>query len=121
MNSPASSLHPNVVTPNAPRSPLPPNACDAHAHIFGPYGQFPLAGARSYSPPEAPLETYLDMLDRVGFARGVLVHASAYGLDCRLLIDALKRAGSRLRGVAVAAASCSDAELVSMQSHGVRG
>jgi 2-pyrone-4,6-dicarboxylate lactonase len=121
MNTPASSLHPNVAMPSAPSFPLPPDACDAHAHIFGPYASFPLAGARSYSPPEAPLEAYLDMLDRVGFARGVLVHASAYGLDCSLLIDALKRAGSRLRGVAVAAGNCGDAELASMQRHGVRG
>jgi len=121
MNTVASSLHPNVALPSAPSSPLPPGACDAHAHIFGPYAQFPLAGARSYSPPETPLEAYLDVLDRVGFARGVLVHASAYGLDCGLLIDALERAGSRLRGVAVATASCGDAELADMHRHGVRG
>src|SRR6266852_6427032 len=28
---------------------------------------------RSYTPPDAPLEKYLGMLDEIGFARGVLV------------------------------------------------
>jgi predicted TIM-barrel fold metal-dependent hydrolase len=61
------------------------------------------------------------MLSAVGFARGVLVHASAYGLDCTLLLDALQQAGEPLRGVAVATSRCSDAQLAHMQQLGVRG
>ena len=35
---------------------------DCHAHVFGPYADFPLACARSYTPPEAPLDAYLALL-----------------------------------------------------------
>jgi 2-pyrone-4,6-dicarboxylate lactonase len=114
-------LHPHALEPAPPMRPLPALACDAHAHVFGPYARFPLSGERSYSPPEAPLETYLAMLERVGFRRGVLVHASAYGADCSALLDGLGRGGSRLRGIAVATAQTSEAELETMQRLGVRG
>ena len=62
---------------------------DCHAHVFGPYGRFPLAPDRSYTPPEATLEEYLAMLDRLGLSHGVLVHPSAYGEDYSLLFNAL--------------------------------
>jgi predicted TIM-barrel fold metal-dependent hydrolase len=55
-----------------PKVPPPPNACDTHAHVFGPSKRFPYADDRSYTPPDAPLEKYLGMLDQIGFARGVL-------------------------------------------------
>ena len=53
-----------------PKRPLPPDACDTHAHVFGPGDRFPYADDRSYTPPDAPLEKYLAMLDTVG-ARGL--------------------------------------------------
>lgn len=99
---------------------LPPGAWDCHAHVFGPYERFPLASERSYTPPPAPLEAYLAMLDRVGLAHGVLVHPSAYGSDHAALLDALERTGSRLRGTAVATAEVSDAQLASQHRAGVR-
>ncbi|WP_461190966.1 hypothetical protein [Bradyrhizobium sp. UFLA06-06] len=67
-------LPPRAVTP--PKHKLPPKACDTHAHVFGPADRFPYAGDRSYTPPDAPLATYLGMLDALGFARGVLVPVS---------------------------------------------
>ena len=76
---------------------------DCHAHLFGPYGQYPLAADRSYTPPEAPLAAYLSLLDRLGCTHGVLVHPSAYGGDHRLLLDALA-AAPQLRGVVVGGA-----------------
>ena len=104
-----------------PKRPLPPGACDTHAHVFGPYERFPLAPERSYTPPQAPFEAYIGMLDRVGFSRGVLVHPSAYGLDCSAMLDALGRARSRLRGIAVIDASVADAQLATMHEAGVCG
>jgi 2-pyrone-4,6-dicarboxylate lactonase len=104
-----------------PRRSLPKGACDCHAHIFGPYSRFPLASERSYTPPEAPLENYLGMLDASGLPFGVLVHASAYGLNTSALTDALQRAPARLRGIAVVDSSVTDAELESLHSNGVRG
>ena len=63
--------------PSRPKIPLPAGACDTHAHVFGPAARFPYAADRSYTPPDAPLEKYLAMLDTLGFARGVLVQGSA--------------------------------------------
>jgi predicted TIM-barrel fold metal-dependent hydrolase len=80
----------------------PPNACDTHAHVFGPADRFPYTGDRSYTPPDAPLEKYLGMLDTIGFARGVLVQGSAHGRDNSAMLDALRQRPDRLRGVAVA-------------------
>jgi predicted TIM-barrel fold metal-dependent hydrolase len=73
---------------------------DCHAHLFGPYAQFPLAAERAYTPPEAVASEYLDLLSRLGLSNGVLVHPSAYGHDFSLLFDALS-AHENLRGVIV--------------------
>jgi predicted TIM-barrel fold metal-dependent hydrolase len=112
-------LPPREVT--RPSVPLPPDACDTHAHVFGPADRFPYADDRSYTPPDAPLEKYLDMLDALGFARGVLVQGSAHGHDNSAMLDALKREPARLRGVAVADASISPRELRAWNADGVRG
>lgn len=79
----------------------PPGAWDCHCHVFGPAARFPYAEPRSYTPEDAPLEAYLALLDRLGLANGVLVQPSAYGRDNRAMLDALRRAPQRLRGVAV--------------------
>src|SRR5437870_13534867 len=89
-----------------PRVPLPPDACDTHAHVFGPSDRFPYADDRSYTPPDAPLEKYLGMLDALGFARGVLVQGSAHGRDNSATLDALARPDC-LRGVAAAGGAVS--------------
>lgn len=73
---------------------------DCHAHVFGPYEQFPLASDRSYTPPEARVADYLAMLGELGCDHGVLVHPSAYGDDFRLLMHALA-AQPQWRGVVV--------------------
>src|SRR6195952_3771490 len=88
--------------PTRPKVPPPPHACDTHAHVFGPADRFPYADDRSYTPPDAPLEKYLAMLDAVGFDRGVLVQGSAHGRDNTAMVDALVKHSHRLRGVAVA-------------------
>jgi predicted TIM-barrel fold metal-dependent hydrolase len=91
---------------------------DCHAHVFGPYDKFPLAPERSYTPPEAPQEAYVALLDRLGLAHGVLVHPSAYGDDFSLLFDALQ-AHRRLRGVVVVRSDYSSLE--ALRPRGVRG
>jgi predicted TIM-barrel fold metal-dependent hydrolase len=105
----------------SPKLPPPPNACDTHAHVFGPAPRFPYADDRSYTPPDAPLEKYLDMLDTIGFARGVLVQGSAHGHDNSSMLDALARQPARLRGVAVAEADVSPDDLRAWNRLGVRG
>src|ERR1700736_6951747 len=102
-------LPPRDVT--RPKVPPPPDACDTHAHVFGPADPFPYADDRSYTPPDAPLAKYLAMLDRIGFARGVLVQGSAHGRDNSAMLDAVRRRPDRLRGVAVADADVAPADL----------
>ena len=92
---------------------------DCHAHLFGPYVQFPLAGQRSYTPPEATRGQYLAMLERLGLSHGVLVHPSAYGDDFSLLFDALA-AQPQLRGVVVTR-DATVAQMKAWRAHGVRG
>src|ERR1700720_677776 len=104
-----------------PKLPPPAGACDTHAHVFGPAARFPYAADRSYTPPDAPLEKYLGMLDTIGFARGVLVQGSAHGRDNSAMLDALTRRPDRLRGVAVAEADVSPADLRELNRLGVRG
>ncbi|HEX3340843.1 MAG TPA: amidohydrolase family protein, partial [Pseudolabrys sp.] len=100
---------------------LPQGACDCHCHVFGPAKRFPYAEPRSYTPDDAPLDAYLALLDRLGFDRGVLVQPSAYGRDNNAMLDALRRAPARLRGVAVAGAELSTATLRHWHAAGVRG
>ena len=112
-------LPPREVT--RPKIPPPPNASDTHAHVFGPAERFAYAEDRSYTPPDAPLEKYLGMLDAIGFARGVLVQGSAHGRDNSAMLDALRRQPERLRGVAVADADVTAATLREWHRLGVRG
>ena len=106
--------------PSRPKVPTPPKACDTHAHVFGPGARFPYAEDRSYTPPDAPLEKYLAMLDTLGFERGALVQGSAHGRDNSAMLDALARNLDRLRGVAVADESVPAAELRRFATLGVR-
>ena len=73
---------------------------DCHAHVFGPYDHYPLAKDRAYTPPEALLTQYIDLINRLTLSNGVLVQPSMYGSDHSLLLDVLAQAPA-LRGVAV--------------------
>jgi len=94
---------------------------DTHAHVIGDPREYPLASRRGYTPAPASLDDYLAMLDRHGIARGVLVQPSVYGHDHRCLLDALARAGGRLRGIAVPSPDATAQDLEDMHEHGVRG
>jgi predicted TIM-barrel fold metal-dependent hydrolase len=103
------------------RYAVPAGACDAHAHVFGPYAQFPLSDDRSYTPPENGADAFIAHLDRLGLARGVLVTASAQGDDNRNVLQALRAYPDRLRAVAVVRGDIGDAELDALSEQGVRG
>jgi predicted TIM-barrel fold metal-dependent hydrolase len=111
---------PAPLEPVQPKIKTPPNACDTHAHVFGPSDRFPYGPDRSYTPPDAPLEKYLHMLDTLGFARGGLVQGSAHGRDNSAMLDALARHPKRLRGVAVADETVPVAELRRWGDLGIR-
>lgn len=107
--------------PSIPRFKLPAGAVDAHCHVFGPGAEFPYAPERKYTPCDASKEQLFALRDRLGFARNVIVQATCHGSDNRALLDALRHANGRARGVATVKRSITDAELEAMHRTGVRG
>lgn len=108
-------------TASRPTFDAPAGACDCHCHVFGPYDRFPLAAERTYGPPQAPAEAYIAMLDTLGFDRGVLVQASAHGMDNSAMLHAIRAFPDRLRGVAVMPGNTSAKILADLYQRGVRG
>jgi predicted TIM-barrel fold metal-dependent hydrolase len=111
---------PAPLDPVPPLVKTPPGAWDTHAHVFGPSDRFPYGPDRSYTPPDAPLQKYLHMLDTLGFTYGGLVQGSAHGRDNTAMLDALARHPKRLRGVAVADETVPVAELRRWNELGIR-
>jgi len=107
--------------PRPPRFAAPRGAVDAHCHVFGPGAQFPYAPERRYTPCDAPHAKLFGLRDFLGFERNVLVQATCHGADNRALVDALRAAEGRARGVATVAAGITDGELVALDAAGVRG
>lgn len=107
--------------PRRPKIKLPPLACDCHAHIFGPKSVFPYSPKRIYTPPDALLPAYLDMLGILGVERAVLIQPSVYGSDNRVMLNAMAEAGGRFRGVAVVDDTITDSGLEQLHAAGVRG
>jgi len=90
-----------VAQPKRPRVPPPPGAWDSHFHIFGPSDKFPYLPGRAYTPPAAPVERLIALLDRLGFANGLVVQGNAHVYDNSVVLDALERFPQRLRCVAI--------------------
>ncbi len=107
--------------PRRPKLKLPPLACDSHAHVFGPKSIYPYSPKRIYTPPDALLPAYLNMLGTLGVERAVLIQPSVYGADNRVMLKAMAEMGGRCRGVAVVEDSVTDNELEKMHAAGVRG
>lgn len=107
--------------PRRPRLLAPAGACDCHNHVFGPADRFPYVADRQYTPPDAPLEKFLDLLDIMRIERAVIVQPSVYGSDNSCTEDAVARMAGRARAVAVVDPSISDAELNRLDAIGFRG
>jgi len=56
LKNPLKGCLPPDPNPIKPALTLPPGACDAHCHVFGPADKFPYSPDRSYTPPDAPVE-----------------------------------------------------------------
>ncbi len=63
--------------------------------------KFPYQPGRGYTPPDAPAERFIALLDRLGFAKGLVVQGNAHVYDNSVVLDALTRFPQRLRGVAI--------------------
>lgn len=110
-----------VAQPKVPRVMPPPGAWDSHAHVFGPAGKFPYTPGRGYTPPDAPVENFVALLDHLGCARGVVVQGNAHGVDNRVVLDAIVRYPRRLRGVAITDTRIAPATLRDWHALGMRG
>src|SRR5215468_1833348 len=111
-------FHPN---PSKPRFKPPPDAVDAHCHVFGPEAKFPYAPERKYTPCDAPKEKLFALRDFLGLDKNVVVQASCHSKDNRAMIDALDASHGRAKGVAFVGEEVTDDELKWMDQAGVRG
>ncbi len=108
-------------SPSPPSFVLPPGAVDSHCHVFGPGELFPYAPERKYTPCDAGKDALFELRDLLGFERNVIVQATCHGTDNAALVDALRAAGDRARGVASLEPGVSDGELSELHEAGVRG
>jgi 2-pyrone-4,6-dicarboxylate lactonase len=107
----------------APAFAAPPQACDAHFHVFGPAGRYAYGSDLRYKPPHAPLSEYLKLARRLGFVRFVFVQPSAYGVDNSCMFDAMDELDPSVRRAIVDLdeTAVRDAQLSDWHARGVRG
>ena len=107
--------------PSTPRFALPPGAVDAHCHVFGPGAEFPYAPERKYTPCDASREQLFALRDHLGISRNVIVQATCHGADNSAMVDAVRAADGRARGIATVRPDVTEAELRRLDEAGVRG
>ena len=105
-------------TNTPPAFTLPPDACDAHFHVFEP--GYPHVPHPHYTFPDGTIDQYLALTGALGIERMVLVQPSFYGANNSLLEYTLKRLGPRCRGVIQIEEDTTDAELDAFGDIGVR-
>ena len=109
------------LAPRRPKFALPPNACDAHVHVFGPQSRFPFAPTRSFTPCEAPKEKLFALHALLGVERCVVVQSNAHGLDNSVTEDAIAARKGKYVGIALVPLTISDTELRRFDASGFRG
>jgi 2-pyrone-4,6-dicarboxylate lactonase len=104
------------------RPSLPPGACNAHCHVFGPSDAFPYSATAAFLPAkDAPKEALYALNDRLGLQRCVVVQSTCHGFDNRVSEDAVAGRPADYRAIALLAIDVSDAELRRMDAAGFRG
>ena len=76
-----------VPRPGTPRLVVPAGAWDCHMHFFD--RRYPLAAKARREEPDATIEQYRALQQRLGLSRVVVVHPTSYGTDNRCTLDAL--------------------------------
>src|SRR5581483_6063605 len=110
-----------MAAPSNSRLKLPPGACDAHVHVFGPRARFPFAEGRRYTPSDAPKELLFKLHEKLGIQHCVIVQPACHGYDNAVTADAVAATGGAYRGVALVPVSISDAELGRLAAAGLCG
>ena len=115
------TIPPPDPNPTQPRHTLPPLACDSHFHIFGPARTFPYSPKRTFTPHDAPKQKLFALHKFLGFERGVFVQSSCHAGDHAAVLDALKDANGRYRGVALLTQDTAKAEVARLDAAGFCG
>jgi D-galactarolactone isomerase len=103
-----------------PKTKAPPNAADCHQHIYD--SRYPTDPKAVLRPGDATVADYRLFQKRIGTTRSVIVQPSTYGVDNRLLVEALGQFGlAAARGVAVVNTGVTDGALKQLHASGVRG
>ncbi|MEX2643617.1 MAG: amidohydrolase family protein [Acetobacterales bacterium] len=98
----------------------PQGTVDTHSHVYGPPD--PAARDARNPHPEAPVDAYRAMLERLGIERGVIVQPSAYGTDNQVTLGAVAALGlHRARCVVATPPDTPGAELRRLHVAGARG
>lgn len=118
MNDVAPSYHPS---PSTPRLALPPGACDAHCHVFGPSAIFPFVENRTYTPADAPKEKLFALHEKLGIERCVIVQAGSHGFDHAAISDAIAAKGGAYKGITLLPTTADDAEIRRLDTAGFCG
>lgn len=101
---------------------LPPGACNAHCHVFGPRERFPYAQNASLMPTEdAPKDALYALNARLGFTRCVVVQSACHGTDNRVTEDAVLGRRGAYRGIALLPTNVPDIQLHQLDAAGFRG
>ncbi len=96
---------------------------DCHFHIIDP-ARFPLAAGRGYQPRPDEVGTFEDFsacMQAHNICCGLAVQPSGYGYDNTALLDAVRRSGGRLKGIAVVPPGIGEKQLQQMKNDGIVG
>lgn len=96
----------------------PPGAVDCHMHIYD--SRVPFCAGASLPHPDATVTQYGAIQSRLGLSRAVVVNPSAYGVDNRVTVAAIRAMGNT-RGVAIVDPEISDEDLDALHAAGIRG
>jgi 2-pyrone-4,6-dicarboxylate lactonase len=109
--------------PTRPDLVLPKHSCDSQFHVFGAIDQYPIRPGAAYEMPSATIDVALKLHRLLGIDRGVIVQATTYGADHKVVLDALDIAGPNYKGCAnaVVLLERDESYLLKLHEAGVRG
>lgn len=108
--------------PGKPRFTLPPGTIDSHAHIFGTLDEYPFSPTRGYTPPEATLDSYLELHKTLGgIKRAVLTQPSVYGIDNTCMLNAVDKMQGNFLAIVALDDTVTDKQLEQLHARGARG
>ena len=110
-----------LASPKKPALRLPPGACDAHCHVFGPQQRFPYAENAPFAPADAPKEALFALHGMLGIARCVVVQSSCHGFNNDVTADAIAAKNGAYRGIALLPPTAAEAELRRLDAQGFCG